>query len=61
MIQETQSQKQLYNLYQLLEVIKQKRLGLDWQSKLFYNNLEKEVIEKIKNIETSTQPTDMVK
>ena len=53
--------KELNNLYTLLESIKQKRLGLDWQSKIFYNDLEKEVVEKIKAMESNLHSTDMVK
>ena len=53
--------KELNNLYTLLESVKQKRLGLDWQSKIFYNDLEKEVVEKIKAMESNLHSTDMVK
>lgn len=58
---ETETQKKLKNLYTLLETIKQKRLGVDWESKLSYNKLEKEVVKKIKDIEMAIRSRSMVK
>ena len=61
MIQKTETREQLKRLYEFLEHIKQQRLGLDWQSKISYNEIEKQVVEKIKILETRVSTQSMVK
>ena len=55
-----QTHQHLKELYKLLESVKQKRLGLDWQSKLSYNRLEEEIVKKIKEIEQTIQPLNVI-
>lgn len=51
----------LKKLYNLLEAIRQHKLGLDWESKLEFNELEKKVIDQIEEILQSKKQKNVVK
>ena len=57
----TQTQKELQKLQQLLEHVRQKKLGLDWQSKTVYKQIEDQIIEKIKALHPSNDVSNVVK
>lgn len=40
----------LKKLYNLLDAIREHKLGLDWESKIEFNELEKKVIAQIEQI-----------
>ncbi len=61
MIPKTQAQIELKKLQDLLEYVRQKKLGLDWQSKTVYKQIEDQIIEKIKALHPSHSANDMVK
>jgi hypothetical protein len=57
----TDTEVRLKKLYALLEKIKQHKLGLDWESKLEFEAMEKKIVEEIKSINQTFAKTDVVK
>ena len=44
----------LKHLYQLLQAIREHKLGLDWESKTQYKEIEEKIIAEIKSISVYT-------
>ena len=61
MIPKTDAHKELKKLWDLLEYVRQKKLGLDWQSKLVYKDIEEQIVNKIKVLKEGIKTDSMVK